>query len=213
MQQTAPQTEEKPTITTAEIRSFLQKNPNFFMDNSDVLSEMVIPHDGGGNVTSFHDFQVKKLKQKVSHLEERNKLLIQTSLSNHQSTLEINNLVLELMSAGSLPQLEKVLETSLKNQMSIDHVTLNLDSSITSFENETSVQLRTVTNEEMCSIHGVEGSKVKSDALIHLKVDELSFGLLILGSEDSTRFHCGQGTEILEFLGQVLSLCLLKLES
>lgn len=210
MQQSTPQVE-KASISQEEVYDYLQNNPDFFLLHGDILEHMKLPSSSDGNITGFHDFQVKKLKSKIQHLEERNKLLIQTSLSNHKSERDINKLILEILSAGSREQLNKVLTTSLKDQMNLDSVILNLNENITPLDGETGVQLRTLSKPEERLLHG-EGSQIQSDAHIFLQIEGFTFGMLILGSNDVARFHVGQGTEILEFLGQVLSLCLLKLE-
>lgn len=197
-------TKNEKTITSEEVYDFLKNNADFFLLNSDLLEELSLPATSGGNVTSFNDFQVKKLKNKIEKLEERNKLLISTSLQNHKSEREINELVLHILQSKNLEELNKTLQSHMLSTLQLDSVIIETgETDISSFNENESVSLRSMLDEDGRRIHG-QSSEVKSDAHIQLLHEGNVIGMLILGSNDATRFHVGQGTEILEFLGGIL---------
>ena len=58
------------------------------------------------------------------------------------------------------------------------------------------------------ALFGSAAPLVKSQALLRLQLKrDAPCGLLALGSREATRFHSGQGTELLAFLGRGLELC------
>lgn len=193
------------SITVEDIYDFLKANPDFFLMNADLLEEMKLPSSSLGNVTSFTDFQLKKLKNKIQKLEERNRLLIQTSLQNHQSEREINDLVLDILQTQNTDELEKVLKTKLTSSMNLSSVVLQTTGeSILPFKEGEQVKLRSMLSAEETTMHQSEQA-IRSDAHVAITDNGQWLGSLILGSSEGTYFHLGQGTEILEFLGKVLS--------
>lgn len=192
------------SISTEDVYDFLKGCPDFFLLNADLLEELKLPTSSAGNVTSFNDFQLIKLKNKIAKLEERNKLLIHTSLQNHQSEREINNLVLNILQTESLNTLQEELRKNLTSTMHLESVILHTaGDNISAFKEDENVRLRSMLSEEERAIHG-ESTPILSDAHIQLSHNGQWFGTLILGSVDGTHFHIGQGTEILDFLGKVL---------
>lgn len=201
-------------LNEQEIINFLSNNNDFFLKNSDVLEKMTLPSTIDDNIASFNDFQNRKLAQKINKLENRNKRLITTAIQNIESTNQINNLTLALLNSTNKVEMLNTFMQVIKNDLKIDSANIILRTEetvsyetlcIDLFKNGQSVCLRTATEESPC-LHEAENLCIRSEALIHLtNTQGESIGLLTLGSADIQRFHEGQGSELLEFLGGIIS--------
>lgn len=202
------------TLNDQEVSHFLSKNSDFFLRNSHILEKMTLPRTIDGNIASFNDFQNRKLAQKINHLENRNKRLIATAIQNIESTNQINVLTLALLNSQNLDEMMNIFLKTMKEDLSIDSANIILKTEqaisyetlcINLFKENQSVCLRTSTEESPC-LHETSNVCIRSEALIHLtNTRGESIGLLTLGSADIQRFHEGQGSELLEFLGGIMS--------
>src|SRR5690606_11235170 len=75
-------------------------------------------------------------------------------------------------------------------------------------------RLRTLYEEHDRQVHGRRAADIRSDALVSLRDAEGELvGVLALGSERADRFHPGQGSELLSFLGRILGLVVTRWSS
>jgi uncharacterized protein len=204
------------TLDHGTIALYLERNPDFFIHYPDVLARLQLPAETGGKVTNLHAFQATRLAQQLAKLEDKNRLLIQTSLQNIESQGQIHRLVLRLMAAPTLADLVTVLDAEVKTSMDVDSVTLHLikapknspvhildaDRMTELFRKQEPALLRTLFDDAGAALHG---KAMASDALVRLHHPERGdLGLLALGSTRKERFHAGQATDLLGFLGGVL---------
>ena len=67
---TTKQTPAKKAKTTElQVLEFLKDNPDFFLSHPNMLENLHLPSDDSGNVVTMAQFQAKKLKNKLNHLE------------------------------------------------------------------------------------------------------------------------------------------------
>lgn len=217
-------------VNDTAVINFLRNTPDFFVTYPKLLEELEMPGDDTEkteNVTSLAAFQARKLEQKLERLEERNRLLIQTSMDNMESLQAIQQLSIDLLKAGSLTSLKRTLSQRLKKELALDSARLwlsptwdakapnLLEHDTTSlFEKGETVRLSTVYPAHPHQLHETKmAGSIASEALIRLHDGRGKLiGLLALGSQDPARFHPGQGTDLLVFLGDVLGFCLSQLQ-
>lgn len=202
------------TITEQDIINHLKGNKDFFLRHGEILEKMTLPSSVDGNIASFNDFQNRKLANKIEKLEERNKRLITTAISNIESTAKINDLTLSLLRSENKEVMMHHFREVIQNDLDLDsaQVILKAEQSASyqdicaqSFANNKTVCLRTSSDKTTC-LHEGGNICIRSEALIKLaNTSGEDFAILTLGSRDIQRFHEGQGTELLEFLGDVIS--------
>jgi uncharacterized protein YigA (DUF484 family) len=197
-----------------DVIAYLEENKDFFIEHIDLFEKMTPPRKKGGQITSFSDFQNVKLTKKIIKLEERSKRIMATALQNIESANQINKLTLDLLRSPNKETMMNHFRNVIENDLGLAsaQIILKTEESISYtdlcmhvFKEETKVCLRTSHNENAC-LHGGGKACIRSEALIHLtNTRGESFGILTLGSEDIHRFHEGQGIDLLEFLGGIIS--------
>ena len=53
-----------------DVIKYLRNHSDFFVKHTDILSELSIPHNTTGNITSLIEYQVAQLRQKNTNLNE-----------------------------------------------------------------------------------------------------------------------------------------------
>ena len=203
--------------TQQEIIDFLIKHPNFLKEHPELIEKLNFPEDGSGNVTSFANFQAQKLKQRLERLEERNKLLIHTSIQNQETIQQINDLVIALLSMDSIQQVNECLQGDFKDDLELASVailTIGEEAGQITMDNvqelmgEERVALRSAEEEDAHhQLHGDNYASIASEAMLKLNDSTV----LLLGSDDQQRFHEGQGSELLQFFASILEICLKRI--
>lgn len=212
-------------LTPTMVAQYLAQNTDFFVKNPTLLSHMKLPNSSPEGVTDFFAFQADRLKQQLTQVQKRNKLLVQTSIDNMQSQEQIHSLVLDILGAKSMRHLLKILRTRLADEMDVDytHMCLLSESPLPAKvkeactlvdaetfdklfdEDEQRVALRTLYNDEQKTLHTDWAEHAASDALLKITTAEGEpLGALALVSGEKDRFHVGQGNDLLVFISQVI---------
>lgn len=202
-------------IEKEDVLLYLEQNTDFFVDQIDLFEKMTLPRKKGGQVASFSDFQNLKLTQKITQLEERSKRIMATAMQNIESANQINKLTLDLLRSPSKESMMNHFRGVIEDDLGLDSAQIILKSEenvsyhdlcVNVFKDGRKVCLRTTGEKNACLHSGGGNSCIRSEALIHLtNTQGESFGILTLGSSDIGRFHEGQGVELLEFLGGIIS--------
>lgn len=198
-----------------DVIEYLERNTDFFEKNVDLFEKMTLPRKKGGQVTNFSDFQNIKLTQKITQLEEKSKRIMATALQNIESANQINKLTMDLLHSSTKEMMLNHFRTAIENDLSLDSAQVILkteenisynDLCMNVFKEDRKVCLRSVGEKDACLHSGGGETCIRSEALIHLTTQKgESFGILTLGSTDPVRFHEGQGVDLLEFLGGIIS--------
>lgn len=220
------QAEIAPHLNADTVAAWLQKNTDFFIKHPQLLTSLDLPAgENGENVTSMFAFQTQKLRTALTRAEEKSRLLLHTSVQNMASQAQIHTLCLQLMGTDTPQAMLDLLTTTLTRDMAVDsvelvlldtvtlntesphHQTLTATTFATLFKGETAATLRTLYDDDAKALHGKHAARTASDALIRLQgASGHDLGLLALGSHDRARFHPGQGSDLLGFLGRVAGL-------
>lgn len=243
-------------LTDETVLRFLTTNPEFFVNNQDILPRLRIPHESGKAV-SLIEKQVSVLRTKCSTLENSLRDLISVARDNENLHQRLHVLLQEIVSAPSLEDIVALTRSSLRENFNADdvHMLLVADkaprakpakSSNTPETGKTSGAsasrtaaarrrklnaidgLRVVAKndkhirlfedlfascETQCGLPAAEHlecfvgkdySNIASAALIPL-FHERQLGVVMLTSQDESRFASGKGVMFLNQLGELLS--------
>ena len=209
-------------LTADQVAEFLQQNPGFFENHVDILMNLQIPHPHGGRAVSIGERQLVALREKAKLLEDKLHELIQFGEENDAVGEKIHRLSCRLMEAAGLDATLDTLYLDLLDHFAVPHVAVRLWNVAES--NPQTKEFAPVEPEMLdfvekmsapyCGPHAVYGSQawfgeaaahVKSFALVPLKHDGLTFGVVALAAEDARRFYPEMGTLYLARIGDLVS--------
>lgn len=203
----------------ADIEAFLKRNPDFFLERPDLLEHLALPFAYGENVVGIQEFQLHKTKQKLTKLQQQNKLLLDTSLANMRSEEKLRAVLLRLLRCRDFAAFTSALHSEMQQQFAVESVTLHLcrrvkgvpfiakkDIEALFTDYPEGIALRTLYTDMPQTLHTAGGAPYSSDALLRLTLDGKDLGVIALASTQATRFHAGQGIELLAFVGAVMAV-------
>ena len=209
-------------LTADQVAEFLRQNPGFFENHVDILMNLQIPHPHGGRAVSIGERQLVAVREKSKLLEEKLRELIQFGEENDAVGEKVHRLACRLVDAPSLDAALDTLYLDLLDHFAVPHVAVRLWR--VAEENPDTKEFAAVGTEmhefvekltaPYCGNHAVYESQawfgesaahLKSFALIALKRDELTFGVVALASEDPKRFYPEMGTLYLARIGELVS--------
>ena len=212
-------------ISAEQVASYLRDNPTFFEDYAPLLADITIPHPHGGRAISISERQILTLREKNKILENKLTELIQFGEENDKLSEKIHHLAVVLLGQPNLESVLDIICNSLEEQFGVPHVTLRIWSGEKTIAGRiefgpVSSEIKEFTSAmtaPYCGQHAVyevdhwfgeAASRLKTFALIPLQRNKV-FGLLVLASEDATRFYPEMGTLYLQRLSELASVALL----
>ena len=207
-----------------DVARYLQDHPQFFEDYADVLSDLAIPHPHGGRAISITERQILTLREKYRQLESKLAELIRFGEENDAIGDKVHRLACALIGSTDRDGVLRTLNSHLTEDFAVPHVALRLwDGSGRGPEyttvSETARSLAAGLVHPYCgSSQGFEtprwfgegGEHIRSHALIALREEDQTFGLLVLASEDAQRFYSEMGTLHLARIGELASAALTR---
>ncbi len=209
-------------LTAEQVAEFLRQNPGFFEQHVDILMDLQIPHPHGGRAVSIGERQLVAVREKSKLLEDKLHELIQFGEENDAVGEKIHRLACRLIDAPSLDAALDTLYLDLLDHFAVPHVAVRLWN--VAEENPDTKEFTLVAPEmrqfveqmttPYCGHHAVYESQawfgeaaphLKSFALVTLKRDGVSFGVVALASEDPKRFYPEMGTLYLARIGELVS--------
>lgn len=200
------------------VAAYLRGHPDFFERHSDILTHLRVPHASGG-VVSLIEHQVGVLRKQLDTERGRLAHLISRAREYESQSMRLHGLVLQLIPAADKEQLDAALQDALCKEFSAVAVTLKLfplagsqdadpDPLTASFQDflERKHALCGPLDEGKSQVlFGPTGEEVKSAALVPIRADGQS-GVLAIGAADAERFRPEMGTDLLDRLGEIVSL-------
>jgi uncharacterized protein YigA (DUF484 family) len=209
-------------LTVEQVAEFLRQNPGFFENHVDILMNLQIPHPHGGRAVSIGERQLVAVREKSKLLEDKLHELIQFGDENDALGRKIHDLACRLIGAPSLDATLDTLYLELLDHFDVPHVAIRLWS--LAEENPETREFSAVEAEmrqfveqmaaPYCGHHAVYESQawfgeaaphLKAFALVPLRHDGLTFGVVGLASEDPQRFYPEMGTLYLARIGDLMS--------
>ncbi|MBE9533240.1 MAG: DUF484 family protein [Proteobacteria bacterium] len=217
----------KKTITVEDVTAYLKDNPDFFIQQPDVIESLELSASPKGTI-SLAQKQVERLKNKSSQLNEQLSTLIDNARKNSDLQSSVHQLCLRLMDAQNIDELLPMLTTELKQEFNADEVALRLfysneqtalpetseniaqlhadDKSLKAFDGLLSKQQPVcgrLSKAQKEVLFNEQAEDVKSVACLPIGHEPCA-GLLAIASFDANRFHADMATDYLQFLGEVI---------
>ena len=210
-----------------EVAHYLQDNPQFFEEHSDLMANMVIPHPHGGRTISITERQMLALRDKNKQLESKMGELLQFGEENDGISEKMHRLAVGMIAAGSFQAVLHTLNFHLRDDFAVPHLAVRLwdrpadTDELPEFaqvSQELQAFAETLAQPYCGSTSGFETSSwfgeasphVRSQALIAMRNGGGTIGMIAMGSEDVERFYAGMGTIYLERLGEMASAALAR---
>jgi uncharacterized protein len=207
-----------------EVAAFLRKHPEFFEDFAPLLADIQLPHPHGGRAISISERQVLTLREKSRLLEGKLAELIQFGEENDSIGDKVHRFAVALLASRSVDHALDIMYSYLGDDFAVPHIALRVWGAGETPPQRTEfspvqAQLHTIAlamSAPVCGQHpiqealpwfGESASSLKSFALVPLKHGDLG-GLLILASEDASRFYPEMGSLFLKRIGELVSATL-----
>jgi uncharacterized protein len=223
----SPRAEAPGEIGARDVIAYLRRHPDFLERHPEALRLMRAPsRELGERVFDFQHFHVERLRQDLARLNLEHRTLIAASRGTLASQGRVHKAVLAILAAGSFEQLLQTVTTDLAVLLDVDIVTVGVESTAAP-AGKLSIHgihlLQAGAIEELLGpertlllradepgesmLFGAAAGLVRSQALLRLGFGRgAPLGLLCIGSRQPGRFHPGLGTELLTFLGRVISI-------
>jgi uncharacterized protein YigA (DUF484 family) len=206
-----------------DIADYLHEHRDFFQSHMELLAELRLPNPHGEQAISIAERQVILLRDRVHVLESKLAELIAFAEDNDAIGEKMQRLALALMRADSVDAIFASLYLRLTDDFSVPHAALRAWGPLTEVGmrefSDVPDDIRTAASAltlPQCGKNAPEGvlswfegggEHLRSFALIPFAEDRLH-GLLVLASEDETRFYPEMGTLYLKWLGEMVSASL-----
>ena len=206
-------------MNTDDVVRYLHENPDFFEDNSHLLSSLNAVHPHNGETISLTERQLHALREKIRQLEAKLAELIRFGEDNDEISEKVHRMILALLEADSFEAMRDAIYTHLREDFAVPHVAMRVWNSVLKRE---TVEFAPVSedvrfyagdlrqpycgapgNLEIIDWFGEAAPHIRSLALMPLRVGGDCIGLLALGSAEAERFYAGMGTL---YLGRIADL-------
>jgi uncharacterized protein YigA (DUF484 family) len=215
--------EREPRLTAGWVKAYLEAHPDFLNAHPNLLTTLTPPaHRRGDTVVDMQRFMLDRLQREVAKLDQARNELVAAGRSNLSSQSQVHIALLALLEARTFEQFIDTVTAELASRLDVDTVSLCIERAN---EGDTAgritcgvrvVERGTVNHwlgedrdvvlqssiEGDPALYGEAAPLVRAEALLRLKIGaHAPLGMLAIGSRDSDRFHSGQGTELLSFMG------------
>ena len=197
-------------ITPAAIAAYLQENPNFLLENPQLLKPRK-----DEKIVDLQQVLVGKLREESLRLNEMTAQLIELSRNNLDVQERTHNAVLALLEATSGEEFISILKEKVPAILEIDIILLCIEN----FDKEGILCLETgavarFMGKEVSKLRDQAGRdffpnlpEIASDAYMRIPATaKHQEGVLMLGSKKLGTFHPDQATHLLAFVGRVVGL-------
>ena len=219
-------------ITEDDIANYLSNNPDFFQRHAELLATVTFTSPHSKRTVSLQERQAEMLREKIKHLEGSIMAMIRNGNENVILSDRVFRWARTLFTTTENAALPQQIVSEIKDQFSVPQVGIRVwgvadDYADQAFAQGVSDDAKVFASslmEPFCGLNtGFEAvnwvedpSAVSSLALIPLRSGSLgstvpAFGMLVLASMDSQRFHSAMGTEFLARIGELSSAALARL--
>jgi uncharacterized protein len=211
------------SINENDIKLYIKAHPDFFESHAHLLAELFLPSPHGKGTISLAERQQIAQRDKIRVLESRFTELILTAEENEATANKVHELTLGLLFAKDVPALHAHLMEFLTTHFQLPNARLRL------WENEShSADDIFITAEDSLKnwakdlsqpycgtlptmdIAGWFTESPASLAVIPMRYQDVTFGLLAIPSEQRSRFYAGMGTLFLNRIGELVSASLAR---
>ncbi|MDP1901526.1 MAG: DUF484 family protein [Rubrivivax sp.] len=211
-------------ITENDIAQYLANTPAFFERHAQLLSSVQLTSPHGQRAVSLQERQMEMLRERIKGLEHKIVEMIRHSQENLLIADRLHRFTRVILLTTDPAELPARMVASLKHEFMIPQAAIRLWGVDAAHNGATEVELPSEDvksfaaslTQPYCGVNaGFEASewlddptRVMSMAMIPLRHGDASFGLLVLGSPDPTRYAAEMGTEFLMRIGEVAAAAL-----
>ena len=204
--------------------SYLCENPDFFIRNSSLLNEIMIPHFFEGNISSLIEKQVKLLRKENNELKNNLEASEKKAVLISHSRREIFRSFLEFLTVDKVIEYDRLMcsffdryfETSYIKLFIFDYGVEDKKGNIYFKRNDSKLRFMFTEiftrNKPLCSslqteqlqiLFNNDSEKIKSNLLIPIKYNSLDC-LFALGSNKRNQYSIGDELNLLVFISELL---------
>jgi uncharacterized protein YigA (DUF484 family) len=219
-------------ITEQDIANFLINSPDFFERHAQLLASVQLTSPHGNRAVSLQERQAEMLREKIKALEQRIMEMVRHGNDNMVIADRMQRWVLTLLRVSESRELPQRLADELARQFIVPQVAIRVwgvddayaDEAFASGVSEDAQAFASSLTAPYCGVNtGFEAAQWLADpsvaasvALLPLRAGAINspgaaFGMLVLASPDSQRFHSGMGTDFLERIAELASAALSRL--
>ena len=214
-------------LSAAEVSSYLKANPEFFIEQEDLLADLSLPHESGKAI-SLLERQVNILRDRGADARQKLNNLLENARNNDQLFDTTRGLVLALLRAKNVTEVADVAQDQLSNHANIDSCEVILvakkslkiaDSIRTESEDILQKQFvdvfrlkRThcgpISEEQTQYLFPTQCNSIKSTALCPVISNSDVLALIAFGDKAGNYFNVNLDTLFLDFIGHVVGAVL-----
>lgn len=210
-------------MTDDDIAEYLRVNPEFFEQQTELLSQITLYSPHGNAAVSLGERQVIVLREKLRLLEGKLAELIRFGEENDAIAGKVHHLAVALIAATDFAATIRVIYSNLGGSFAVPHVALRLWSGGQGAEAEYSPVSDAVkafaenlkhpycghsAGQEAVAWFGERSGHIRSMAQIPLRSGGKCIGLLVLASEETERFYPDMGVLYLTRIGDMVAAVL-----
>lgn len=230
-------TQPNPTEMTRQmVTDFLRANPNFLVENPELLDSLIPPEaNHGRGVIDFQYYAIDHLRSSSRKLKDRFHRLITSAQDNLSVQHQVHKAVLALIRANTAEQLLGAITVDLANLFDVDVVRLALESDLAGLQESyypehhysgicfvpSGMVKAALMNEHVRLISDTQAEPpigfemifadcsnlVRSAALLRLNLERTGkSAILAFGVRETDHFHPGQSGDLLQFLSDVAAV-------
>lgn len=218
------------SLRDEDVVRHLKAHPDFLLAHPEALASVSVPDPHGGRAISLHERQLEVLREKNRAMERRLSELIRVGQENEAIGEKLLNWTRQLLLVGESAQLPQTVVDGMQSLFAVPQVALRLWGVREAFRGlpfaaPVAVDAITLANSMKQPYCGANadfqaatwlpegGRATRSIALLPLRrgAEPATFGMLVLGSADPSRFEAGLGTAFLERIAEMASAALSRL--
>lgn len=196
-------------MKSEDVAHYLLNTPEFFEEHVETLAQITLPHPHGGRTISLSERQLFALREKNKVLEKQLYEMLEFAKENDALQHKVHEFTISLFAARDLFTVQEMVKHMLHDIFSVPHVALQLwQISPPSMEvlMFTDMQAKPVclhqAAHETASWFGESAPLLHSFAYLPLRAGGMSFGMLVLASEDKQRFYPEMGSVFLQRIAE-----------
>lgn len=216
-------------LDSSIVVQYLTDHPHFFEEHAGLLGEVKLSSPLGGRAVSLQERQMEVMREKYRTLELRMAELIRLAKENAAIAAKFHGWTQALLQTRRAADLPQVLVDSLQTQFSVPQATLRLWQVAPEHANAWFAQ--GVSDDDRLFAKGLQApycggndnfeavrwldaaGGVGSTAIVPLRANGATFGLLVMGSPDAQRFGAHMATDFLVHIGESASAALAALQA
>ncbi|HLV27798.1 MAG TPA: DUF484 family protein [Burkholderiaceae bacterium] len=212
------------TPTPEEVAHFLKSNPEFFQDHAGIFAELRVPHPHETRAISLGERQILTLRSRCKELEWKLAGLLHNASGNERISRLLMQWCCDMLAQDDAQALPELIVERLQDIFELPAVVIRLwdKEGPAPFVQDVGDALKQYASAlatpycgpaKNCPAGEWLEPGMTSLACIALRPDggRNAYGMLVLGSEDPSRFTSDMGTDFLETIGRLASGALQRL--